>query len=229
MTITVEILQKTLPTTLRSSATQSLADMLNQVSNNQEDAEVIRENFLGYTTVLQEGKYKLEDYLNAVKYASYKLLKNSNEESWVKTFPQRYQRLVANGVSRKDIASHVHAYSRNKLVNRIMEQTLVPVHVLNQDLYQEAINIQASIMRDQDVSPKVRSDAADSLMTHLAKPKELGPLINVDMRDTSGTKEMREMLAKMAQQQQDLIREGVTAKQLASQTIIDIEAKDETH
>ena len=227
-TFTVELLQKTLPSNLRTSATQGLVDMLNTVSSNQQEAELIRENFLGYTAVLSEGKYKTEDYLNAVKYVSFKLMKCSNEEAYVKTFPQRYQRMVTEGVKPKDIGSYVYAYSKNKLVNRIMEQTMVPSWVLNQDIFQEAINTQASLMRDPDVSPKVRSDAANSLLTHLAKPKEAGPLINLDLRDTSGMKEMKELLVRMAQQQQGLIKEGVTARDIAAATIIDLEVKDGT-
>ena len=225
-TFTVELLQKTLPSNLRTSATQGLVDMLNTVSSNQQEAELIRENFLGYTAVLSEGKYKTEDYLNAVKYVSFKLMKCSNEEAYVKTFPQRYQRMVTEGVKPKDIGSYVYAYSKNKLVNRIMEQTMVPSWVLNQDIFQEAINTQASLMRDPDVSPKVRSDAANSLLTHLAKPKEAGPLINLDLRDTSGMKEMKELLVRMAQQQQGLIKEDVTARDIAAATIIDLEVKD---
>ena len=227
-TFTVELLQKTLPSNLRTSATQGLVDMLNTVSSNQQEAELIRENFLGYTAVLSEGKYKTEDYLNAVKYVSFKLMKCSNEEAYVKTFPQRYQRMVTEGVKPKDIGSYVYAYSKNKLVNRIMEQTMVPSWVLNQDIFQEAINTQASLMRDPDVSPKVRSDAANSLLTHLAKPKEAGPLINLDLRDTSGMKEMKELLVRMAQQQQGLIKEGVTARDIAAATIIDLEVKNGT-
>jgi len=225
-TFTVELLQKTLPSNLRTSATQGLVDMLNTVSNNQQEAELIRENFLGYTAVLSEGKYKTEDYLNAVKYVSFKLMKCSNEEAYVKTFPQRYQRMVKDGVKPKDIGAYVYAYSKNKLVNRIMEQTMIPSWVLNQDIFQEAINTQASLMRDPDVSPKVRSDAANSLLTHLAKPKEAGPLINLDMRDTSGMKEMKELLVRMAQQQQGLIKDGVTARDIAGAVIIDVEVQD---
>lgn len=224
--ITIELLQKTLPSNLRTAATQGMVDMLNTVSNNQQEAELIRENFLGYTAVLSEGKYKTEDYLNAVKYVSFKLMKCSNEEAYVKTFPQRYQRMVADGIKPKDIGAYVYAYSKNKLVNRIMEQTMVPSWVLNQDIFQEAINTQASLMRDTDVSPKVRSDAANSLLTHLAKPKEAGPMINLDMRDTSGMKEMKELLVRMAQQQQGLIKEGVTARDIAAANIIDVEVKD---
>lgn len=224
--LTIPLLQKAMPSTLRSYATQALCDQLNNISNDQFEADLMRETFIGYTSVMAEGKYKTEDYINAVKYVSFKLMKHTNEEAYVKTFPQRYQTMMANGMV-KNIGQVVHAYSRNKLVNKIMEQTVTPTWVLNQDIYQEAINVQASIMRDVDVSPKVRSDAADSLMTQLARPKEVGPLVNIDMRDTSGIKEMRDSLAKMAEQQLALMDNGLTAKQVAEQDITDVEDKNE--
>lgn len=86
-------------------------------------------------------------------------------------------------------------------------------------------------MRDEDVSPKVRVEAASTLLTHLAKPKETGAVaqINLDLRDTSGVSEMRKMLAEMAEQQQKLIMQGVTAKELAAQKLVlDVESKDVT-
>ena len=51
-------------------------------------------------------------------------------------------------------------------------------------------------------------------------------MINLDMRDTSGMKEMKELLVRMAQQQQGLIKEGVTARDIAAAVIIDVEVQD---
>ena len=71
----------------------------------------------------------------------------------------------------------------------------------------------------------VCTQAANSLLTHLAKPKEAGPLVNIDMRESSGMNELRDTLTKLAQQQQALIQAGVTTKSIAEQDIIDVEAK----
>lgn len=222
MTMTVELLEKGLPANMRTAVSQELVDMLNTVSQKPEEASIIRENFLGYTAVLQEGRYKMADYLNAVKYCSYKMMGHSNEGSYIRTFPDRYQRLKAAGTSPKDIGAYVHAYSRNKMVVRILEQAVVPAYILNQDIFQEAINVQASIMRDTDASFKVRSDAANSLLTHLAKPKEVVAQnqINFDMRESSGTAEMRKLLQDMALQSQQLVSQGVPVKELAAQKIV---------
>ena len=73
-------------------------------------------------------------------------------------------------------------------------------------------------------SELVRSNAANSILTHLAKPKEAGPLINLDMRETSGMNELRDALAQMAQQQKELIAAGVPTKEIAAAKIIEGES-----
>ena len=224
--ITKELVARALPGNLKSAATDQLADMINQISADPLIAEQIRENFLSYASVLKEGKFKVEDYLNAVAYCSYKLMGDSNQDAYFKTFPQRYANLVAAGRTPKEISAYVSAYAKGQLVNKIMEQTLVPSWVLNQHMYQAALNTQFKLMTDEDVSPKVRSDAADSLLTHLAKPKEAGPLINIDMSETSGMNELKDALARMAQQQQTLINAGVSTKEIAAQDIVDVTPKE---
>ena len=224
--ITKELVARALPGNLKSAATDELADMINQISADPLIAEQIRENFLSYASVLKEGKFKVEDYLNAVAYCSYKLMGDSNQDAYFKTFPQRYANLVAAGRTPKEISAYVAAYAKGQLVNKIMEQTLVPSWVLNQHMYQAALNTQFKLMTNEDVSPKVRSDAADSLLTHLAKPKEAGPLINIDMGETSGMNELKDALARMAQQQQTLINAGVSTKEIAAQDIVDVTPKE---
>ena len=224
--ITKELVARALPGNLKSAATDQLADMINQISADPLIAEQIRDNFLSYASVLKEGKFKVEDYLNAVAYCSYKLMGDSNQDAYFKTFPQRYANLVAAGRTPKEISAYVAAYAKGQLVNKIMEQTLVPSWVLNQHMYQAALNTQFKLMTNEDVSPKVRSDAADSLLTHLAKPKEAGPLINIDMGETSGMNELKDALARMAQQQQTLINAGVSTKEIAAQDIVDVTPKE---
>jgi hypothetical protein len=224
--ITKELVARALPGNLKSAATDQLADMINQISADPLIAEQIKDNFLSYASVLKEGKFKVEDYLNAVAYCSYKLMGDSNQDAYFKTFPQRYANLVAAGRTPKEISAYVAAYAKGQLVNKIMEQTLVPSWVLNQHMYQAALNTQFKLMTNEDVSPKVRSDAADSLLTHLAKPKEAGPLINIDMGETSGMNELKDALARMAQQQQTLINAGISTKDIAAQDIVDVTPKE---
>lgn len=223
--LTVDQLAKAVPANLKTAVNQNLVDTINHCVADPLEAEQVRNNYISYIGVMKDGKYKLDDYLNAVVYVGYKLMGDSNQDAWCKTFPHRYQALVAKGTT-KDVHAHVHAYSRGKLVAALMEQTMIPTWVLNQESFQKAINVQVDLMMNA-MSEKVRSDAANSILTHLAKPKEtIAQQINIGVADASGISELKDTLTKLAKQQQDLIAHGVTTKDIAAQTIIDVEAKE---
>lgn len=226
--LTVEQVEKALPANLKNAATQAFTDHINNIVSDPLVAEQVRNNFISYTSVLKDGKFKTEDYLNAVTYVSYKLMGDSNQDAYFKTFPQRHAALIAKGTSNKDISAYVSAYNKGKLVNLILEQTLVPSWVLNADIYQRAINTQAELMIHAN-SEKVRCDAANSILTHLAKPKEAGPLINLDMRQDTGMNELKDLLTSLARKQRDMIQDGsVSTREIAEQQIIEGEVKNDS-
>lgn len=218
--LTRDEIERALPSNLRSAATQQLTDALNNIAVDPEIAEEIRRNFVGYTAVLKDGKFKTEDYLHAVAYVSFKLMGYSNREAYEKTFPQRMNDLIARGAQSKDIAAYVSAYSKGKLVNLIYEQTLVPTWVLNQDAYQLAINTQVDLMRTA-VSEKVRSDAANSILTHLKKPDIKEFQISVETKENSGMLELKDALRKLAEQQVKQIEGGMTTRDVAALPLIE--------
>lgn len=222
--LTRDQIEKALPANLKGAATQTLTDAVNTLVTDPIVAEQIRENFLSYTKVLQEGKFKVDDYLHAVAYVSFKLMGYSNKDAYCRTFPQRHALLLSKGITEKDLSAYVAAYARGKLVNLILEQTLIPVWVTNHAVYQDAINTQADLMRNAQ-SEMVRTTAANSILTHLAKPKEAAALVNIDMRETSGMNELKDTLVKLAEQQRQLIEAGVSPKAIAAQNIIDVDAK----
>lgn len=219
--LTVETVKKVMPLRAKPLITQDLINKVNSIKD-PEIAKQVRDNFIGYCHVLGDGKYAVEDYLNAVIYVSYKLMGLNNQEAYIRTFPDRYSKLVAKGTSSKDFSAYVTAFARGKLVNLILEQTLVPTWVLNQDIYQKAINTQAELMVTAK-SERIRCMAADSILTHLAKPEKAGPLINIDINQNAGLEELKQTLVKMAKTQQDLIQKGVATKEIAEQEIIDVE------
>lgn len=224
--LTREQVEQALPANLKSAATPAFVAQINSAATDPLVAEHIRENFLGFSGVLKEGRFKTGDYLNAVTYTSYKLMGLSNHDAWAKTFPNRYSALVAKGTDPKDIAAHVSAYHRGKLVGLVLEQSLTPIWVLNQDIYQKAINVQAELMLHAN-SEKVRSDAANSIMTHLAKPKEAAQNnLQINVGENSGMTELKDLLGQMATKQQELIGSGVSTAEIAGQPLIEGKVKE---
>ncbi len=219
--LTVELVEKALPANLKSAATQVFVDQINNIVSDPEVAEQVRNNFISYTAVLKEGRFKMEDYLNAVAFVSFKLMGKTNSESYAAAFPHRYSSMVAANKSQKDISAYVSAYAKGKLVNLIMEQCLVPTWVLNQDVFQQAINVQLDLMTDTNISPKVRSDAANSLLTHLKKPENQKFQISMDVKENSGMTELKEAMRRIAEQQSLLIASGVPTSKVAATPLIE--------
>jgi len=210
-----------LPKHLHTSVTQSLTDKLNNASTDYLAARNIRENFVSFSGILAEGRFKVESYLDAVKYVSYKLMGLTNEKAYIKTFPDRYQRL-AEEQKLGDLSSYVSAYHKGKLVNMIMEQALIPSWVLNQDAYQEAINKQLDLMRNAQ-SEKVQQDAANSILTHLKRPETKEVNVNLGVKEDEGMKALKGMLNDLAEKQISSINNGVPTKEITDQSIQDAE------
>jgi hypothetical protein len=222
MNLTLDNVKRAVPAKLKDSIEQSFVDKLNNLANDPIVADQIRNNFISYAHVINDGKFSIEEYLSAVKYVSFKLMNLTNVDSYARTFPQRYAGLLARGTSQKDIASYVSAYNRGKLVNLILEQTLVPSWVLNQDIYQKAINTQAELMNNAK-SERVKCMAADSILKALAKPEAAGPLVNIDMKETSGINELKQALVELAANQKKSIEKGI----LTPKTIVEAEIINE--
>lgn len=216
--IETEELAKAMPVALRGNITDELTDKLNLAIGDPEEARIIRDNMISYTGVLNEGKFRTDDYLSAVMYVSYKLMGHTNGDAYAKTFPDRYASLTARGATAKDISAYVSAYSKNKLVNLILEQTMIPTWVLNAEVYQEAINTQARLMTTAK-SEMVRTQAANSILTHLKKPEKHEVELKVGVQETSGMKELQSMLTDLAEQQQKAIEAGMTTREVAHQSM----------
>jgi hypothetical protein len=216
----VKGLRASFPQHLKSYATQELTDRLNQLASDPEEAELFRNGITSYANVLAEGRFKIEDYVSAVIYVSHKLLGCSNQLAWKKTFPHRHQTLISGGADEHKISAYVAAYNKNKLVNLILEQTLVPTWVLNADIYQKAINTQFEIMTNPDVSPKVRTEAANSILTHLKRPEVKKLEIDLAPRENAGMVELKAQMERLAEMQQALIAGGVSTQIVAHEPLV---------
>jgi phosphopantetheine adenylyltransferase len=216
--LTLVQLQASMPKKFRHNVTEDMVKFINATEGD-EFRDIYKENLLGFSDVMQLGRYGMTEYLNAVKFVSYKLLGDSNTIAYAKVFPDRYQRLVDKNTPMKTISSFSTTYNKGALVHKILERTLVPVHILNMDIHQEAINIQAELMRDAK-SETVRQKAAECLIMQLKAPEAAKIEIDVNYSNDS-IDELRETTRALAQQQLKLIQSGaVTAQAVAHSDII---------
>ena len=102
----------------------------------------------------------------------------------------------------------VCAYNKGKVVQRLLTQSMIPVWVLNQDKVQEAINVQAQLMLTAK-SEKVRSDAANSLLTHLKQPEAQKVQLDVAVKQDESIGELRRAMIELAAEQKNALRAGI--------------------
>jgi len=226
--LTIDQFKSALPDKVKKSVNQELIDSINNTLGDPEMFEAYRDNLMSYTRVMADGRFKVQEYINAVRYVSHKLMGCTNIEAYTKAFPDKYNRFVANGVVAKDIASYVTAYNKSKLVNLIFEQTLIPSYVLNQDLYQRALNVQADLMINAK-SEKVRTDAANSLLTQLKMPEKQKVELEIAVKEDGSIAALRQATLELARHQRLSVEAGqMSAQQVAHSMleIVDVEARE---
>jgi len=224
--LTTEVFQQALPKQIRGRINQEIIDGINNTFSDPAMCELYRDNLLSYSSVMREGKFKIDKYIEAVRYVGFKLMGDANITAYTKAFPDRYARLLRGGSSVKDISSFVAAYNKNKLVNLVYEQALTPVHILNADVYQSAINMQADIMNDVSVSPKVRSDAADSLLRHLKAPEAAKVELDIVVKEDSAIRDLQATMRKLVGAQRETIINGDMSSEEVAHSKLVIEHDD---
>lgn len=227
--LTIDQFKQVVPNQFKASVSQELIDQINKTLADPDMFETYRDNLLSYAHVMREGKFKMEDYINAIKYCSHKIMGGSNVDAYVKTFPDKYQAMLSAGKNAKDISSFVTSYNKNKLVNLILEQSMIPSWVLNQDMYQKALNVQCELMLTAS-SEKVRSDAANSILTHLKPPEVTKVELDIGLKKDSAMEDLKSTLAELALTQKQFISAGVTqVKDLAQQKLVRVIDHDADH
>lgn len=202
----------------RKHITNDLVDLVN-ADPDSEMRRLYRDNILSYSSVLITGKYSLSAYINAVKFVSLKLMGDKHSTAYSKVFPDRYQNLITQGADASKIASFADNYSKNTLVVKILEQTMIPTYILNADIYQQAINVQAELMVSAR-SEMVRQKAAESLISNLAAPATAKIEIDINHKNDV-LEELKQTTRKFAAQQVSMIANGqLTARESAHSDIV---------
>lgn len=218
--LTTEQFKEALPDQMKKNVSKEVIDGVNVLLSDPEMAEHYRDNLIGYTHVIKEGKFKLTSYVSAVKYVTQKLSGKTNQDAYMATFPDKWNDWVQRNISAKDISSYVSVYNGSKLVNLILEQTLVPNWILNQDVRQKAINHLATLMTTAS-SEKVQAEAAIGLLTHLKMPEKLKVELDLGVKQNSVMDQLQQASLDLATRMQQMVSAGVwSAQDLLDEKVI---------
>lgn len=225
--LTVDSLKEAMPKRQKHNITPEFVDTLNDICDHPEEKEAFRQNLIGWCSVLEDQNFRLPDYINAVRYVSYQAMGCTNQKAWVKTFPERYQRLVDLGkVTDEDnmtLRGTVSVYNKGKIVNAVRQQSIIPTWILNNDVQQQAINRLAHLMMSAK-SEMAQVNAATTLLTHLKMPETVTMQLDVQVKEDDSIQQLRGALSELALKQREAIELGITnAKETAEAKIIDVD------
>lgn len=221
-----EEFKRCLPAKIRGSVNDSIREQLNDCLSDPDTREFISQNILGYTNVLQQGKFKLESYLNAIRYTTYKTMGDTNSLAYKKTFPEKVTDMINRGMPNKDINSIISVYNKSKLVTLIYESMMIPTHILNQDVFQEAINSLREIMLDDNVKPLVRVQAGKSLLDTLKPPEIKKMEVDISVKESDTIAQLEKTTQKLAQLQLEQLSRGSSLKDILNQEIVEVEYEE---
>lgn len=226
---TIEEIKESLPRSKRKNVTQSIVDTINNLNNDEDNifCDAYKENFITFASVMRSGEYKISDYMNAVKYASFKLMEYTNIDAYQATFPDRYKRYIIKYAYLGDedtirdtrLSAHVAGYNKNKLVNQIMEQSMIAPSIIGQGLFQEALARQAHLMMNAK-SELVQTQAANSILVQLKPPETAKIELDIGLKENDAISELRKATLALAQQNQRAIEAGTITPKDAIEAII---------
>lgn len=223
--LTLSLLTQVVPPKVRSMITEELVEELNSWTDNPILQEAFKENMVTYTGVLQEGKYKVTDYINAVKFVSLKLLEFSDFDAYCAVFPERVAILRSKDIDDDGIRPYASAYKKNKLVVSIFQQTIVPSYIINAPLHQKALNELSTLMTNSR-SDLVKVKAAEAILayTKLPETKKIELDLGLNTIDVMG--ELKKATDILAEQQRHSLVNGTSLQSIAESRIIEAEVEE---
>ena len=222
----IEAVKRLVPKNQRGMITPEFCEKVEKSVNDPVLAEQIKNNFISYLNVLSTGKFSMDEYLNAVKYVSFKLLNYTNRDAYAATFPDRWERMVKEGVEEKRMDAYVAMYNKSKLVVAIYEQTIVPTYVLNAPLHQEALNVLAKMIKDPSVRGMAKVKACEAILTHTKQPEIVKGELTIGLQENETIAELREVTEQLANTFRASIGKGKTLQDVAEAQIIDVKVEE---
>lgn len=222
----VEAVKRLVPKRQRNMITQEFCDKIEHCVNDPILAKQIKDNFISYLNVLSTGRFSMDEYINAVKYISYKLLNYTNRDAYAATFPDRWERMINDKLPENRVDAYVTMYNKSKLVMAIYEQTIVPSYVLNAPLHQEALNELAKMIRDPSVKGMAKVKACEAILTHTQQPEVIKGELTIGIQENDTIAELREVTEQLANTFRDSIGKGKTLKEVAEAQIIDVKVEE---
>jgi len=218
------IFKKQLPANKKKQLTEELYEKL--IATVKDDKFDFTEQMITYANVLENGRWSLDKYVNAVKYVSLKNMGFTNHDAYSIVFKDKVNQWLLEGVSIADQHKYISAYNKGDLIVAITERTLIPVHVMNQDKVQMAVNELSNLVMTAK-SEMVRMKAAEALIRELKLPENNKVELEVSVKPSKELEDLKNTMRQFASKQLEAISAGdIDAKDVAEMKIIEAKIEE---
>ncbi len=212
---TYDSIRNLLPPKKRTLVTEEMVKTINDVAADPLIAEEFKSNFLTFTNIISSGKYSVEEYNNAVHFITLSMLGDQDIDAYSKVFPDRYKRLADRGVSRSKMSSYVSNYKNTALYTQLLTQSIVPTHIVNAPLYQEALNHSRVLMLTAK-SEAVQQKAAETILNQLKAPEAAKLEVDISINKGEVVDDYEAMMREVAKQKRDAILAGADTMKITN-------------
>lgn len=224
--LTLELMQETLPKQYKKLVTEELVGELNHLTVDPDYGEEFKSSILTYMDILSgKESYSLRQYLDAIKFYSLTAAGLVQVDAYIKVFPERLQARLDRGQDKENMRGEAARFNQTDLVNRIRNQALVPLHLVNQGVTQQAINQLANLMMTSR-SDMAKVSAASALLKELRPPESQKIELDIGINTKDSIADLRKATEELALAQLQSIEAGNAVKAIAESVVVEAEIED---
>ena len=222
--MTVEELTIAMPKAKKGQINQELVDIITAAEKSGDFEGELENQIIGFSGVLQEGRYKATDYVKAVEFCAYFLNGDDQSEAFVKTFPKKVKRRVLAGMSSYSTGAP-SMYFRGQLVQKILAQMELPDRFFHNNKVNKAYNKLYDLMMDATTSDRIQMECATSLITKLGTVETQKVELDIGIKKDESGLALEAKMLELAEMQVTAFKKGVDVKTL--QKIARVEEPDD--
>ena len=205
--MTVEEWRRIFPKKRKEFINQELVDLINDAEARGDFDGFLEENIISFQSILQDGRYKVKDFVKAVEYCCYYLNGDDQAEAYVKTFPEKVKRRILEGKSAYATGAPA-MYHRGQLVQKILAQMQIPTRMIHRHKLDDAIMTQYNLMMSPRTSDRIKMECASSLMTFLKEPEDQKVELEIGIKKDESAKALESKLLELADAQVEAFKRG---------------------
>lgn len=221
--LSIELIRSSVPRNFRGHINEEFIDELSKAFSDPDWSREFKENFLTYSKVLNEcdANVNIWDYVNAVKFITYKMMGYSIDEAWKRVFPKKAEECIKNG-KKEFINRYANGYNKREIVIKIAKQAMIPSYILNAPMYQRALNVLNDMLDDPSVRGMAKVKACETILNYTKPPEVNKAEVQVTIKQNDAITELREIAEAFAKSQQKAIVDG----NLSAEDIIEADWKE---